>query len=137
MEDFSKLREIFMNRNQSNSTYSRMEQVIKSIQRKSALITEINVFQKLIVFSILSIIWNDFAEKTKILLDTDQKIIFLNYQNNFVGILKVMSNVVKNFNILATVWMFYIIILIVQQNYFSDLYSSKILDFSAKKILLI
>jgi len=38
-----------------------------------------------------------------------------------------MSNTAKNFDIL--VWAFYIIILIVQQNYFSDLYPAKILDF--------
>jgi len=36
------------------------------------------------------------------LLDTDLKIILLDYQNNFVEILKIMSNVVKSFNILAT-----------------------------------
>jgi len=70
------------------------------------------------------------------LLDTDQKIIFLDYQNNFVGILKVTSNAAKNVDILATVWVFYIIILIVEQNYFSDLCSSKILDFSAKPFFL-
>jgi len=52
------------------------------------------------------------------LLDTDLKIILLGYQNNFVGILKIMSNA-KNFDILR-VEAFYIIILIGQQNYFSD-----------------
>jgi len=36
-----------------------------------------------------------------ILLDTDLKIILLHQQNNFVGTLK-MSNVEKNFYILAT-----------------------------------
>jgi len=35
-----------------------------------------------------------------------------------------MSNTAKNFNVLATS-LFCIIILIVQQNYFSDLYSAK------------
>jgi len=44
---------------------------------------------------------NDFAEGSKILLDTDLKIILLGYQNNFIGTLKIMSNV-KNFDILAT-----------------------------------
>jgi len=44
---------------------------------------------------------NDFAEGFKILLDTDLKIILLD-QNNFVGILKTMSNAAKNFDILAT-----------------------------------
>jgi len=44
---------------------------------------------------------NDFVEKSKVLLDIDLKII-LDYQNNFVRILKVMSNAAKNFNILAT-----------------------------------
>jgi len=34
---------------------------------------------------------NDFAEKYKILLDTDLKIILLNHQNNFVGSLKIMT----------------------------------------------
>jgi len=38
---------------------------------------------------------NDFAEGSKILLDTDQKIILLDYQNNFVGILKIISNAAK------------------------------------------
>jgi len=45
---------------------------------------------------------NDFAEKLKILLDTDLKIILLNYQNNFVRILKIISNTAKYFYILAT-----------------------------------
>jgi len=48
-----------------------------------------------------------------------------------------MNNATKNFDILVSlifqlVWAFYIIILIVQQNYFSDLYPAKILDLSAK-----
>jgi len=34
---------------------------------------------------------NDFAEVSKILLDTDTKIILSDYQNNFARILKVMS----------------------------------------------
>jgi len=38
--------------------------------------------------------------RSKILLDTDQKII-LDHQNNFVGTLKIMSIAAKNFNILA------------------------------------
>jgi len=45
---------------------------------------------------------NDFAEKSKILLDTDLKIILLDRQNNFIGILKIMSNAAKTFDILAT-----------------------------------
>jgi len=53
---------------------------------------------------------NDFAERSKILLDTDLKIILSDYQNNFVGILKIMSNAAKSFNILVRA--FYIIILI-------------------------
>jgi len=32
----------------------------------------------------------------------DLKIILLDYQNNFVGILKIMSNAAKTFDILAT-----------------------------------
>jgi len=44
---------------------------------------------------------NDFAERSKILLDTYLKIILLDYQSNFFGILKIMNNA-KNFNILAT-----------------------------------
>jgi len=48
-----------------------------------------------------------------------------------------MSNAAKNFDILATiVWAFYIIILIVQ-NYFSDLYPVKILDSFNEAILFI
>jgi len=34
---------------------------------------------------------NDFTEGSKILLDIDQKIILLDHQNNYVGILKIMS----------------------------------------------
>jgi len=34
---------------------------------------------------------NNFVEGAKILLDTDQKIIWLDHQNNFVGTLKIMS----------------------------------------------
>jgi len=45
---------------------------------------------------------NDFVEGSKILLDTDLKIILLDHQNDFVGTLKVMSNVAKNFGIPAT-----------------------------------
>jgi len=73
---------------------------------------------------------NDFAEGSKILLDTNKKIISLD-QHNFIEILKIISNATKNFDILATD-LSYIIILIVQQNYFSDLYSAKILNLSAK-----
>jgi len=72
---------------------------------------------------------NDFAEGSKILLDADQKIILLVYQNNFVEILKIMSNAAKNFDILATS-------LSVLRNYFdnstklfSDLYPVKIYIF--------
>jgi len=36
------------------------------------------------------------------LLDTDLKIILLDHQNNFVGILKIMSDAAKNFDILTT-----------------------------------
>jgi len=43
---------------------------------------------------------NDF-ERSKILLNTDQEIILLDYQNNFVGILKIINNAAKNFDILA------------------------------------
>jgi len=45
---------------------------------------------------------NDFADKSKILLDINQKIILLDYQNNFVETLKIMSNAAKNFDISAT-----------------------------------
>jgi len=44
---------------------------------------------------------NDFAERSKTLLDTDLKIILLDHQNNFVETLKIMSNAAKNFDILA------------------------------------
>jgi len=44
---------------------------------------------------------NDFAERSKILLDTDLKMILLDHQNNFVGTLKMISNAAKNFDILA------------------------------------
>jgi len=61
---------------------------------------------------------NDFAEGSKILLDTDLKIILLYRQNNFVGTLKIKSNIVKNF--LATY-------LSVLHNYFDSL--TKLLKF--------
>jgi len=35
-------------------------------------------------------------------LDTDLKIILLDHQNNFVDILKIMSDAAKNFDIVAT-----------------------------------
>jgi len=38
---------------------------------------------------------NDFAKGSKILLDTDLKIIVLAHQNNFVEILKIMNNAAK------------------------------------------
>jgi len=44
---------------------------------------------------------NDFVEGSKILLDTNQKTILSNNQNNFVGTLKIISNTAKNFDILA------------------------------------
>jgi len=44
---------------------------------------------------------NDFANRFKILLDTDFKIILLEHQNNFVKTLKTI-NAAKNFDILAT-----------------------------------
>jgi len=45
---------------------------------------------------------NDFVEGFKILLDTDLKIILSNYQNNFIGTLKIISNAAKNFDILVS-----------------------------------
>jgi len=45
---------------------------------------------------------NDFAEGSKILLNTDLKIILLDHQNNFIEALKIISNIAKNFDILAT-----------------------------------
>jgi len=54
---------------------------------------------------------NDFAEGSKILLGT-------NRINNFVGVLKIMSNAAKKFDILAT--------LNILHNYF-DLSSTKLL----------
>ena len=54
-------------------------------------------------------------------IDTDLKIILLDYQNNFAKILSVMSDVAKCFDILAINFVI-LIVLIFQQNYFSDLY---------------
>jgi len=56
---------------------------------------------------------NDFAKGSKILLNTDLKIILLDHQNNFVGTLKIMSNAAKNVDILA-------ISLSVLHNYFDS-----------------
>jgi len=70
------------------------------------------------------------------LLDIDQKIILLDHQNNFVGILKIMSNAAKNFDIRATS-------LSVLHNYFDSstkffyLYPVKILDLSVKFFCII
>jgi len=53
---------------------------------------------------------NDFAERSKILLDTGPKIILLGHQN-VVGILKI-SNAIKNFNIatsLSVLWPVFIV----------------------------
>jgi len=52
-------------------------------------------------------------EGSKILLDTDLKIILLDHQNNFVRILKAMNNIAKSFDILA-------ISLSVLHNYFDS-----------------
>jgi len=65
---------------------------------------------------------NDFAEGSKILLDTDLKIILLDHQNNFVETLKIMSNVAKNFDILANSLSFL-------RNYFDS--STKFSDLSS------
>jgi len=46
---------------------------------------------------------NDFAERFKMLPDTNLKMILLGYQNNFIETLRIMSNATKNFDILATV----------------------------------
>jgi len=40
---------------------------------------------------------NDFAERSKILLNTDLKIILFDYQNNFIGILKNNEQCCKKF----------------------------------------
>jgi len=40
---------------------------------------------------------SNFAERSKMLLDTNLKIILLGQQNNFVGALKIMSNAAKKF----------------------------------------
>jgi len=45
---------------------------------------------------------NDFTERSNILLNIDPKTTLLNHQNNSVGILKIMNNDAKNFDILAT-----------------------------------
>jgi len=45
---------------------------------------------------------NDFAEESKILLNINLKIILLDHQNSLVGILKIMNNAAKSFDILAT-----------------------------------
>jgi len=66
---------------------------------------------------------DDFIESSKILLDTELKIILLFIKNNEQCYKKIWKQLV---------WTFYIIILIIQQNYFSDLYLAEILDLSAK-----
>jgi len=46
---------------------------------------------------------NDFAKRSTILLDTGLKIIYVGpYQINLIGTLKIISNFVKNVDILAT-----------------------------------
>jgi len=58
----------------------------------------------------------------KILLNTNLKIILLDYQNNLVGTLKIISNVINNFDILTISRTLNYIIILIIQNYFSDLY---------------
>jgi len=53
---------------------------------------------------------NNFIEISKN-LNTDLKIILLNYQNNYVGILNMMSNAARNFDILVINLNVHIIIL--------------------------
>jgi len=72
---------------------------------------------------------NDFSDGSKILLDTDLKIILLDHQNNFVGILKIMINAAKNLDILATSLNVLYNYFDSSTKYFSDLYPTKILDF--------
>jgi len=55
----------------------------------------------------------DFTEESKILLNTDLKIILLDHQNNFVRTLKIMNNAAKNFDILTNNLSVQYIILIV------------------------
>jgi len=57
---------------------------------------------------------NDFIEGSKILLNTDLKIMLLAHQNNFVKISKVMSNAARNISIPA-------IGLSILHNYFDSL----------------
>jgi len=64
------------------------------------------------------------AERTSLLkisknLAIDSKIILLNYQNNFVGRLSIISDAAKNFDVLATVRAFYMITMIIMiYNYY-------------------
>jgi len=71
------------------------------------------------------------------LLNTELKIILLDYQNNFVETLKISSNAEKNFDVLIGLNVLptynYSDRL---KNYFSGLYSAKILDLSAKPFFL-
>jgi len=50
---------------------------------------------------------NGFVERSKVLLDIGQKITLSDRQNNFVGILKIMSNAAKNFDNLTTLSVLY------------------------------
>jgi len=61
-----------------------------------------NNFSKFALFETFEHEKNDFPEKSKILLDIDQKIILLEQKNNFVKILRMMSNATQNFDNLAT-----------------------------------
>jgi len=72
---------------------------------------------------------NDFAEGSKILLDTDLKII-LSDQKNFVGIFKIMSNAANNFDILATGFCILHNCSDSSTKLLFGLYPAKILDFS-------
>jgi len=56
----------------------------------------------------------------------------LGHQNNFVGILKIMNNAAKNFDILVTSSNVLHNYFDGSKLYFFDLYSAKILDLSAK-----
>jgi len=81
----------------------------------------------------MSTLYNTYTERA-ILLNTYKKIM-LYHQNNYVEILKIMSNAAKNFDILATGLRAFCIIILVQQNFFLlNLYSTKILDLLAKPL---
>jgi len=66
------------------TSYKLVKKYLKKNTKRMVLLKTVLLYKK-----------NDSVEESTILLDTDLKIILLNHQNNFVGILKIIRNAPK------------------------------------------